>query len=96
MITWDEEKNRILLETRSVSFDEIVKAIAEGYAIADAPHPNQTKYPNQRVLTVILHDYVHLIPYVKDGEDIFLKTIIPSRKEQKKFEAKNDKKKKTE
>ncbi|MBN2018458.1 MAG: toxin [Candidatus Cloacimonetes bacterium] len=91
MIAWDEEKNRVLFETRGVSFDDVVKAIAEGYAIADAPHPNQKKYPNQRVLTVLLHEYIHLVPYVIDGDDIFFKTIIPSRKEQRKYEAYHDK-----
>ncbi|WP_153304846.1 hypothetical protein [Desulfocapsa sulfexigens] len=49
------------------------------------PHWNKEKYPNQRILTVVIHKYAHLVPYVIDGENYFLKTIIPSRKEQKRL-----------
>lgn len=43
-------------------------------------HPNQDKYPGQKIATVMIDDYVYLVPYVQASEDIFLKTIIPSRK----------------
>ncbi|MFO7538208.1 MAG: toxin, partial [Chloroflexota bacterium] len=29
--------------------------------------------------------YVHLVPYVEDEEEIFLKTIVPSRKATKQY-----------
>ncbi|RKX82979.1 MAG: toxin, partial [Spirochaetes bacterium] len=30
--------------------------------------------------TVMINEYAYIDPYVMDGEDYFLKTIIPSRK----------------
>lgn len=90
MFKWNHEKNRILLAGRGISFEEVVQAISDGYAINDVPHWNQKKYPNQRILTVIIHEYAHLVPYIMDGENYFLKTIIPSRKETKRWKGEND------
>jgi len=33
---------------------------------------------------VRIEDYIYSVPYVEDDEKIFLKTIIPNRKETKK------------
>ena len=43
-------------------------------------HPNQAKYPKQRVLVVAYDSYTYLVPFVEEEEYFFLKTIIPSRK----------------
>jgi len=51
----------------------------------DGPHPNRDKYPNQRLFLVRIDDYAWLVPYVENDGEIFLKTIIPSRKATKKF-----------
>ncbi len=48
-------------------------------------HPNNQKYPNQYIYVIRLGGYVHYIPYLIDGQDIFLKNIIPSRKLNKKY-----------
>ncbi len=85
MYKWNHEKNELLFQTRGITFDEVIQAIADGHIIGDAPHPNQKDYPKQRVLTVFISGYVYLVPYVMDGVDYFLKTIIPSRKATKKF-----------
>jgi hypothetical protein len=42
-------------------------------------HPNQARYPGQRVLVVTCDGYVYLVPFVEDEESFFLKTVIPSR-----------------
>ncbi len=81
MFKWNPEKNRQLIRERGISFEEIVQAIADGYGVNDVPHWNREKYPNQHILTVIIRNYAHLVPYVMDGQHYFLKTIIPSRKE---------------
>jgi uncharacterized DUF497 family protein len=88
MYRWNHEKNRLLVTTRGISFDEIVQAISDGLVVDDSPHENNGKYPNQRVLTLIIREYAYLVPYVMDGSDRFLKTIIPSRKASKKFKEK--------
>lgn len=48
-------------------------------------HPNQTKYPGQKISVVIVEGYAFLVPYVETEEEVFLKTIIPSRKATKKY-----------
>ena len=85
MFRWNPDKNRALSETRGISFDEVVQAVCDGCAVADVPHWNQGKYPGQRILIVRIADYVYLVPYVKAGDDYFLKTIIPSRKAKRKY-----------
>jgi len=85
MFKWNSDKNEHLFETRGISFDEVVQAIADGQLLGDDKHPNHKKYPKQRIFIVSINGYAYMIPYVIDGEDYFLKTIIPSRKAQKKF-----------
>jgi uncharacterized DUF497 family protein len=77
---WNAEKNFLLKAERGVSFDEIVLAIEQGQLLDVVKHPNQEQYPNQSIYVINLQDYVYLVPFVQDGEMIFLKTIIPSRK----------------
>ena len=43
-------------------------------------HPNRDRYPNQRVFIVNVEGYAYLVPFVEDEQEVFLKTIIPSRK----------------
>jgi hypothetical protein len=43
-------------------------------------HPNQEKYPRQRVLVVACDSYAFLVPFVEEEDYFFLKTVIPSRK----------------
>ena len=46
-------------------------------------HPNQDKYSGQRVF--IIDNNTYLIPFVETEREVFLKTIIPSRKATKKY-----------
>ncbi len=32
-----------------------------------------------------MHDYIHLVPFIETDDEIFLKTIIPSRKAEKEY-----------
>lgn len=77
---WNAEKNLLLKTERGISFNEIVVAIEQGHLLDTVKHPNQEQYPNQSIYVINLQDYVYLVPFVQDGEAIFLKTIIPSRK----------------
>jgi uncharacterized DUF497 family protein len=82
---WDSEKSRKLLEERDVSFEHVVIAIENGHLLAEYLHPNQERYPNQRILAVSLSEYVFLVPFVEDEQGYFLKSIIPSRKATRDF-----------
>ncbi len=84
-INWNAEKNQTLMKERGISFESIVFYIQQGELLDDFPHPNSEKYPNQRVFVINIDGYANLVPYVESEEDIFLKTIIPSRKATKKY-----------
>ena len=77
---WSAGKNETLVRERGISFEEVVQRIADGAKIIETDHPNQEKYPNQKILIVDVAGYAYLVPCVKDGNEYFLKTIIPSRK----------------
>lgn len=77
---WNHEKNETLKTDREVSFEEITLAIEEDSLLDILHHPNQEKYPGQRILVVCLRGYVYLVPFVEETDFYFLKTIIPSRK----------------
>ena len=77
---WDPEKNEALKSERGVSFEIVVVAIGAGGLLDILAHPNQDKYPRQRILVVAADDYAYLVPFVEDEDCFFLKTIIPSRK----------------
>ena len=77
---YDLVKNELLLDSRGVSFDDVIESIDEHGVLLDFPHPNVAKYPDQRILVVNLNGYPYCVPYVRQGGALFLKTIFPSRK----------------
>ena len=77
---WSPEKNDVLRANRGVSFESIVVAVESGGLLDILAHPNQTKYPRQRVLVVAYDGYAYLVPFVEEDDYFFLKTVIPSRK----------------
>lgn len=77
---WNSKKNRQLIKERAISFEKAVFYIENGGLLDDIVHPNTRKYPNQRVFLLHIEEYVYLVPYVESEDEIFLKTIIPSRK----------------
>lgn len=79
------EKNNMLLKTRGICFEHIISLISEGYVLDIINHPNQVKYPDQNMYVIDVDGYCYLVPYVKNGKEIFLKTIIPSRKATKQY-----------
>ncbi len=82
---WNSEKNQETIVRRDVSFEEAIFHIEHGGLLDDIVHPNASDYPNQRIFIVRIGDYVYLVPYVENEEEVFLKTIIPSRKFTKKY-----------
>jgi uncharacterized DUF497 family protein len=77
---WNAEKNETLTSERGISFESIVVAIESGGLLDILAHPNQSKYPRQRVLVVACDNYAYLVPFVEEEDYFFLKTVIPSRK----------------
>ena len=70
---WNLLKSKRLKKTRGMSFEEIIKArlvkIKE----------NSTRL-GQRLMLYEVKGYIWVVPFVTQGEEIFLKTLYPSRK----------------
>ena len=79
-INWDTEKSLKLKKLRGICFEDIIYYIEKGDILDDYQHPNQKRYSGQRVMVIGINSYAYLVPYVEDENEIFLKTIIPSRK----------------
>ncbi len=88
LIEWDVKKNESLKQERDVGFEDVELAIIEGKLLDILPHFNQRKYPNQQIFIVEIRGYIYYVPFAKEEKKIFLKTIIPSRKYNKKYEKK--------
>ena len=77
---WNVDKNNQLQQERQINFETIVSAVTGGKLLDTIEHPNQEKYPNQRIFIVEIDRYAYLVPFVEDDTEFFLKTNIPSRK----------------
>lgn len=82
---WDNEKNELLKNSRGVCFEQVVILMEREEVLETVEHPNQDKYPGQKIATVMIDDYAYLVPYMQKSDEIFLKTIIPSRKATNKY-----------
>lgn len=77
---WSPEKNDSLKADWGISFESTVVAVESGGLLDVLAHPNQARYPRQRILVVACDSYAYLVPFVEEHNYFFLKTIIPSRK----------------
>lgn len=84
--TYSPEKNLKLILERNISFEEIIAAIENDQILDILEHPNQKKYRDQKMYVIRAKEYIYLVPFITDENgDIFLKTIIPSRKAKQKY-----------
>jgi uncharacterized DUF497 family protein len=80
VFSWNPEKNASLVRERGISFEEVVFHIDRGDLLDVLGHPNPDRYPGQRIFVVDVEGYAYLVPSVENESEVFLKTIIPSRK----------------
>lgn len=45
----------------------------------DIANPS-SKYSHQRMLVLKINNYAYIVPYIESNDEIFLKTVFPSRK----------------
>ncbi len=83
--SFSPEKNEKLKKERGISFEEVIFIIANDGVFDILGHHNPEKYPNQKIFVINIDNYVYLVPAVFDKKQIFLKTIIPSRKATRKY-----------
>ena len=89
-IRWNEEKNQLLQIQRKLSFEMVVDKIENQDILLRRSHPDTKRYPNQFIFVLELDGYVCYVPFVENDEEIFLKTIVPSRKLNKAFKGEKD------
>jgi len=77
-LKWDPLKSLWLKEHRGFLFEEIV----QGTVVAIKDHPGR---PNQKLMLFDFQDYIWLVPYVENDQDIFLKTAYRGRKYTKRY-----------
>jgi hypothetical protein len=81
---FDPQKNGWLVRERGISFEQIIALIETGKLIQVLEHPNAERSPNQLLYEVDVGGCVQVVPVVREGRILFLKTIYPSRKATKK------------
>ncbi len=85
-IEWDWGKDRVLMQERGVSFQDVAEALHDEANILDIfPHPNRKSYPHQTILVIKVRNYACAVPFVSDETKVFLKTIYRSRKFNEKY-----------
>ena len=82
---WNEAKNRQLTRERGISFEMIVSCIEAGGVLDIVENPNSRKYAGQMMYVLEIDGYAFLVPFLESDREIFLKTVIPSRKATKKY-----------
>ena len=78
-------KNKLLQKERHVSFEDVVYHMTAGGILDTFEHPNQERYPEQQIHVIEIEGYAYLVPFVESEDEVFLKTIIPSRKATKTY-----------
>ena len=82
---WNDKKNNQLKKERNVSFEIMIFQIEAGKLLDIIENPNKEKYSGQKIFIVEFDYYAYIVPFVEDSNEIFLKTVIPSRKMTKKY-----------
>jgi len=72
-IKWSALKSERLKRTRGVSFEEIITA----KLVDILSHPLRE---NQKLMLFEYKSYIWIVPFIDKGDEIFLKTLYPSRK----------------
>ncbi len=72
-LKWNLLKSERLKRTRGASFEELLQS----QLIAVKRHPKRL---HQNILLFEHRGDIWVVPYVEQGEELFLKTLYPSRK----------------
>ena len=72
-VRWSLVKSERLKRTRGASFEDLIQS----KLLAVKRHPTKA---HQNIMLFEYQGYVWVVPYVADENEIFLKTLYPSRK----------------
>lgn len=88
-VRFSEEKDKLLRAKRKIGFLEIVEAIENNQVLKSINNPNKKKFPKQKIMLINIKNYIYAVPYIEGENEVFLKTIYPSRKYTKKLKVKS-------
>jgi len=86
-LNWNLDKNEILKAKRGISFEQIALLIESGQILGIEENPKRS---NQKIYILEIEGYAVIVPYVEEGNEIFLKTAFPSRKYTKRYGLKGE------
>lgn len=72
-IRWNLLKSERLKKTRGASFEELMQS----KLVAVKRHPKRT---HQDIMLFEHQGYIWVVPFVVTGDEVFLKTLYPSRR----------------
>ena len=81
-IRWSQEKSNWLrnLNNRGrIGFEECAILIEQEDILDIIQNPSKN-FPDQKAYILNVDGYIYCVPFVEDDEEIFLKTLYPSRK----------------
>lgn len=82
IIRWNPEKGKQIRANASrggIGFEECAVAIEEGQILDIIQNPS-SNHTEQQTYVLPIEGYVYLVPFVENDDEIFLKTLYPSRK----------------
>jgi hypothetical protein len=86
-LNWNLEKNEILKAKRGISFEQIAFLIESGHILGIEENPRR---PNQKIYILEIEGNAIIVPWVEEGNEIFLKTAFPSRKYTRRYGLKGE------
>jgi len=81
---WSDEKNVLLKRERNVCFEDVVTAIKNN-RLLDIIKNQSKNHQDQHCLIIDISSSAYIVPFVKENQTLFLKTIYKSRKQTKKY-----------
>ena len=78
-LEWNDDKNRLLKESRDVCFEDVVIAVNHGRLLDIIKNASKDR-EGQFCLVINIGNYAYVVPFVKKENAFFLKTIYASRK----------------
>jgi len=72
----------LLQNERNICFEDVITSINNDKLLDIIKNPT---HENQYCLIVNIKNYAYVVPFVKNQNNFFLKTIYPSRKQTKKY-----------
>ncbi len=79
---WKPEKNEALREKGRPCFEDVLEALEDGGFRDVLSNP---RYPDQKLLVVMIDGYAHAVPFKEAEGFFFLFTVYPSRACQKRY-----------